>query len=644
MSWRVPRTVSRTRLWLGGIAAITVVLYAAGTQLLVLAAGAELEPGPLSVRWAARIASFVVAAAILWRWRWVHDRRRVALWIEEHEPQLNYALVTRLEPQYAGLAPQLDRLIEGYRTEPHIRRAARRAIAPAVLVAVAGIAVLALAAQEADPQPAFDAKGVPPAASGSGATLSEIVVHIAPPAYSGMRASELRNPETIRALAGSRVTVSGGDDGAAVEARLGEVSLEIAGDWRTGFTVPAAPQALRVRHTLSGVERVIVVEPVEDAPPRVQLTMPQRDTLFRTPPASIALAAELSDDLGLADAVIEYMISSGEGETFTARTGRVDARMFSGARSGRLSGRLTSEALRLGQGDVLSIRAVARDRNAVSGPGVGTSDTRTIRIARRDEYDSLSIETMAPVFGDSALLSQRMILQLTQALVRELPGLSRDSVVRRASAIAFDQERLRDRVHSIVYPGHEHADESPMEGEPPDHADPPDPVNADLRIAYDAMWEAGRELRVASPETAIPAMRTALDALDRARMANRVYLRGGTPRIVVDLQRVRLTGTERGRSSARSPRAAESDRNRLLAERLGAVASDTSMGAVVRANALNEIRVELLSVSPRAAAALADATAALRAGRDPAESIAAAMVELTGEPVVRATPAPWSGW
>jgi hypothetical protein len=644
MSRLVPRTVSHTQVWLAAIAIITVLLYAAGTQLFVLAVVPQFDPGLSGVRWAARITGFVVAAAVLWRWRWVHDRRRVALWIEEHEPRLNYALVTRLEPQYAGLAPRLDDVIQGYRTGPHIRRAARRAIAPAVLVAAAGIAVLALAAREAGPQPAFGTPGAPPTALRSGAALAEIVAHIAPPAYAGIRAFELRNPETIRALIGSRITVTGGDDGTVVQARLGEIPLEIAGDWRTGFTVPSAPQALRVRHTLAGVERVIVVEPVEDAPPRVQLTMPQRDTLYRTPPAGIAVAAELSDDLGLADAVIEYMISSGEGETFTARTGRVDARSFSGARSGRLSGRLSSETLRLGQGDVLSIRAVARDRNAVSGPGVGTSDTRTIRIARRDEYDSLSIETMAPVFGDSALLSQRMILQLTEALVRELPALSRDSIVRRASAIAFDQERLRDRVHSIVFPGHEHADESPMEGEPPDHADPPDPVNADLRIAYDAMWEAGRELRVASPETAIPPMRTALDALDRARMANRVYLRGGTPRIVVDLQRVRLTGTERGRSSVRSPRAAENDRARILAERLGAVASDSSMAAAARANALNEIRVEALSVSPRAAAPLADATAALRAGREPGESIAAAMAELTGEPLVRERPAPWSGW
>ena len=35
---------------------------------------------------------------------------------------------------------------------------------------------------------------------------------------------------------------------------------------------------------------------------------------------------------------------------------------------------------------------VARDANNVTGPGIGVSETRSLRIARADEYDSVAVE------------------------------------------------------------------------------------------------------------------------------------------------------------------------------------------------------------------------------------------------------------
>lgn len=642
---RAIASIDRVRMTLAVGAVVAAMSYGAAAMAAVLAFSnlGTLPAG--SARVAALLAATVAAAATLWRWRWARSRYRIALWLEERLPGLQYALVTSLEPRFAGLTPALEAQISGIALDPPTWRAVRRALLPAMLALAVGATFLR-ATSRPDVVWALRERSLTVATTADGpAPLAGTVVRVVAPAYAGGRAQELRDPETIAGLTGSRVTVTGRTDPDGVGARLGERILSVEGrPWSVTFIMPAVPGALRLDHSGSGAAHVIVVEPTADAPPRAQLTTPARDTLLRTPPASVAVRAEFSDDVGLGHAAIEYMISSGQDETFTARTGAAAARDFGGARTGQLSGTLTAATLQLGPGDVLSIRAVARDRNNVTGPGIGTSDTRTIRIARSDEFDSLAVEALAPVFGDSALLSQRVILQRTEALAREQSSLERATLVERASVLALDQERLRDRVHSIVYPGHEHADESPLAGEPPDHAEPADPVNVELRVAYEAMWEAGRELRIASPTTAVPPMRVAVEALDRARMADRRYLRGGIARVVVDLQRVRLTGTETGKSADRSPRAAADTVVRALSGRLEAIAAAADLTPAERANALSELRVELLRVNPQAAAALERASASLRAGRSAADDLATARTALAGTPAVRSGLVPWAAW
>ena len=634
----------RARGLLALIAAAEALSYATAAAALVLAlANFGVLPAG-TARIPAVLLGIFAAAAVAWRWRWVRSRGRVALWLEERIPRLQYALVTAIEPRFAELGAALESQMGGVQLNQPVWRAARRVLLPATLAVALGATAVA-ASSRTDLVAALRDRGVGAIAARPYVPLDEIVVRVVAPSYAGGGVREVRDPETIAGLVGSSVTIMGRVADSAVTARLGERALAVAGrPWRTGFVMPASPLALRLEHAPSAAARVIVVEPTADGPPRAQLTVPARDTLLRTPPPAVSVRAELSDDLGLAQTAIEYMISSGQEETYTARTGIAARRDFGGARTGQLSGTLSAATLRLGPGDVLSIRALARDRNNVGGPGLGTSDTRTIRIARSDEYDSLAVEAMAPVFGDSALLSQRVILQRTEALLRETPALSREAVVDRSSALALDQERLRNRVHSIVFPGHEHADESPLAGEPPDHADPADPVNVDLKEAYEAMWEAGRELRIASPATAVPAMRVAADALDRARMADRRYLRGGVARVVIDLERVRLTGTEKGSSAGRARRSAADTLLRALSGRLERIASARGMGQSAQANALSELRVELLGVSPQAAAALGRAAAALRSGRNAADEIVAARTALAGVPVVRDGVVPWSAW
>ena len=65
------------------------------------------------------------------------------------------------------------------------------------------------------------------------------------------------------------------------------------------------------------------------------------------------------------------------------------------------------------------------------------------------------------------------------------------------------------------------------------------------------MWSASGELEIGEPGKAIPFMKKALDALRAARSAERIYLRGKTTAVVVDIDRVRLQGKDKGSSSVR---------------------------------------------------------------------------------------------
>jgi hypothetical protein len=189
---------------------------------------------------------------------------------------------------------------------------------------------------------------------------------------------------------------------------------------------------------------------------------------------------------------------------------------------------------------------------------------------------------------------------------------------------------------------HAHGDEGPVVA-----------VNRPLLEAFNAMWEAERELGVASPRQALPHMRAALDAIQRARAAERLYLRGRPPRVVIDEARIRLAGKRDEMAPvARSPRA--SALNELLARRarFGAavqqLAADTGVNAKTAERAsgaidsLMVLRIDVLGEQPVLAAALASAIEDLRTGRDATHALLAARRALDGAPQ-RSKLSGWSG-
>jgi hypothetical protein len=405
-----------------------------------------------------------------------------------------------------------------------------------------------------------------------------------------------------------------------------------------------APLTLRDRN----YERVIVLDPRADAPPKIALSSPLRDTTLRAPRLVVHLNATATDDIGLSVGHFEYLITTGSGEVFKARMITTPVVQFGGNRGGSLSATLDLASLHLVEGDIVSMRALVQDGNTLSGPGVATSDTRTIRIARAGEYDSLAIEAAAPAPLDSSALSQRMLIAMTEQLVREQPKLTHEELVKRSTEIGDMEDRVRKRVEEILG-GAENVAAQAQAGEAPTveqmegTEENTGPKNPDLKAAYDALWEAVRSLQIAEPAPALPPMRVALKALDRARVANRLYLRGTPPKIIVDLERVRLSGKEKGSANSRTPRSfADSARARLSARFAGVL----NLIEKQPARAMTELammRVDALSSVPDFAAALGQVTDAIRAGRNATLPLLRARRALDGPPTVTPGLPQWTG-
>ena len=202
--------------------------------------------------------------------------------------------------------------------------------------------------------------------------------------------------------------------------------------------------------------------------------------------------------------------------------------------------------------------------------------------------------------------------------------------MKQATDIGSMEDRIRKRVYDILYQTEsQDAPADTEEAESDVHA----VLNKDLKQAYDALWDAVRSLQIAEPKPALPPMRIALAALDRARLAQRLYLRGTPPKIIVDLQRVRLSGKEKGISNVRTPRSfADSARVRLSAR------FNDALDLIQKrqdARALSELalmRVDALSSLPDFATALGQATDAIRTRRDATLPLLRARRALEGPP------------
>lgn len=585
----------------------------------------------------------------------------VALWIEERHPSLAYALVTAAGGPTSEAVEWQALSLPWWSSSRHaiVRRLAGPAVAAASMTAL--LVLLPPPTGLSATRPSGGAPVVGEATARDVDLLARIRVTVDPPAYAGRARTSSDDPTSVEALVGSRVTISGEGDARLVTATLDSLArpttAEEGGRWSVTVAMPLRPALVRLGARGGTRARLLVLAPVADAPPGVVLLLPVRDTVVRRATGVLALRAQLRDDIGLRDARFELVISSGEGENFTFRSAVIAPVRLAGAAHRVLDARLPLDSLALQPGDVLQLRAVARDGNSATGPGVGSSDTRSLRVARAGEYDSVSVDPAPPGEPEAQVLSQRMLINLTQALDRRRPRLERGVLLAESRRIATDQAKLRKRVGDIVFqrvggePLEEHADHAGHE----EHALPagkltPEAllklaeqatqgvagaamevegdetpilaVNKPLLEAFNAMWDAGRALEQGETDRALPPMRRALAAIERARQAERIYLRGRPAAVVIDIAKARLAGKDKGASTVREPRPPADPVVRRRAAAFARATALLARDAGAAADTLLVMRVEALGSAPALAAALEEAARVARRGDTAAIALA----------------------
>ena len=656
--------VRRTQRVLGAAAITQSLAWGLAATLAIIAIAAfigmlspEVARTVTTYRAVPELIGIIVAGFVLWRARRLVRTDRVALWIEERVPDLHYSLVTAMEHGSSPFAQGMEAAVARQDISGITWTNLRRRLVPAV-----GALLVAALLLYISPAAAFGRSGIlsgltggkPANAIPMGSRLNEIEAVVTPPAYTGQRASTVDDPSSVTALIGSRVTIRGSGTNAGITASIANNAQNVgsAGDaWSVSFIMPAKPAALALKDRQ--YDRIIVLDPRADNPPKIVLTSPARDATLRVPQLVVHLDASTSDDIGLNAGYFEYLISSGSGEIFNARTITTPPVRFNGSRSGSITATLSLADLKLSQGDVVSIRAIVSDVNTLSGPGLATSDTRTFRIARADEYDSVAVDPAAPLPVDTAAMSQRMLIIATEKIVKDKPKIQRKELVRRSGEIGDLEDKIRKRVEEVLYEldgGGEEAEADPsaapdpsktLEGEESDEGKTAS--NPDLFEAFNELWSAVRSLQIAEPDSALPHMRIALKALDRARLANRLYLRGTPPKVIVDVARVRLSGKDKGATNIRSPRTPQDSARVDLSRRFSDAVDLISTKPQEAARAFSLLQVQALSVSPQLATALGEAVDAFRKGRDATLPLLRARRALEGNPQSSPGLPAWSG-
>lgn len=660
----------------------------------------DLLQGPLPVVLA---MGFAVMVMVMWwhvsRWDQITPVR-AALWYEEHHP-CSHAVVTLLDVNGAQLPPEVAHRLAAAAAVPVSQRIpASTALHRAMWQAWRTPLTVTLVAMIALSLVAFVPEGVVARVVKAG-TVSTVVsnadrasplgpwdVDVVPPAYSGLPTRTLRDPGTVEALVGSRIRVSGAGSAAGLSAVLtvradstrpdAAMAVEaVTGGWQLSALMPAWPAVVRVATRIDS--RLLVLVPRADSLPQVRLSAPLGDSVYRDTVGTITLSAQVSDDLGLASAAFELILTSGSGERYLAKTMRLAPRTFGGERTGAISQQLSFGALGVAPGDVIHLRAVARDAHPASAREAGISETRSLRFARAEEYDSVAVEAAPPPAVDSSLLSQRMLLDMTEKLDARRPRITRELLVAEARKLALEQARIRRAVSAVVYQrlsgegqsehvhyegdGHDHgvtlqdgklvpsfggATSNVMPGATPPRTNanvtdesPIIAVNRPLLEAYNAMWDAGRALELGETRAAIPPMRLALEAIQRARAAERVYLRGRVRPVVVDLARVRLVGRDTGRASSRRPGASTPDPVRIADARLLRASEQLLLDPVAGRDSLVMLRLDAITFAPEFARALEAVLSALTAQRDASDALVRARRTLMKPTSVRGVSA-WS--
>ncbi len=547
----------------------------------------------------------------------------VALFVATRRPRDPLAIAAHLDRRVAALGDSAALLLAEARLPPLQRLQQRRAAvallahderelarllpwrplrrALALLLGGVALAVLLLIVPLPAPRArvvaARSAATAPPAIPPPTSLLRSLAVSVQPPPYTGhraRRASTLGTTAEEGATVRWRVEADRSVGGAALLFDESErLPLRRQRDGSFAATVRArSPRLLRLLlHDSRGAELwrspPARLDVTADRPPTLELLQPATTILERPAdrPGSIALAAALADDYGIAGAELVVTVATGRDEQVSFAEQRRPLAVRRGALStgGRQVVRHAVDLAALGFGaeSEVYLRLEARDGRRLDParppePNLVRSPSVVVR-PQVERQESVPLGEGLPLLAAPELFrSQRQIVLDTQKLIAEAPRLAAAEVMRRSRAIGFDQRALRLRYGTLL--GQEFEEGRPVGGDGDEHgaagdehaeatgpalggvADAvpgglshqhdseesatffPDPVRRKLKAMLGAMWDAERELQTGAPRAALPHELRALDLLKQVQQADRVYVRkAGGETAPLDPAR-RLTG------------------------------------------------------------------------------------------------------
>lgn len=535
----------RRRLRVTGVARALMIAAAGAGALAAGLAGAGVPPAEARLYGGAAV--FVIAAvasAAQWR-RWTIARtvRR----LESVLPSSQHVIATaaqvlagRLRSPHPVvreelLAGAVDRLEDA---RPDRVWPLRQPIALALGMMAALICLLV-----ALPEPhSIGAIAEPPRISPGDGRTPRLQVTVTPPDYTGLEPMVLTDPQTIDAIAGSRVRIEvAGAEGAALIGPDGSTA-PFAQEGGTAWSELTAERSrsvvVRMGEAGHSIDRLLWLRVEPDRLPVVRIVEPARDLVFGDVPGTVPIAIEARDDLGLAAVALRYTRVAGLGENFTFEEGEWPLRIERRA-PGLFVARATLSLASLGlqDGDTLVYRAVARDARPEGGES--RSESYLIEIGRLSGLASGGVDV--PEVRDRYALSQQMVIIKTERLHARRESLPRDARAEEARLLAVEQRMVR--AEFVFMTGGEVADEVEEAEHSHEIAEGrlENAAHREILAAIHEMSRAEEALNGADTARALVHERAALQALQRAFDRRRYLLRTLPERSRIDPRR-RLTG------------------------------------------------------------------------------------------------------
>ncbi len=287
--------------------------------------------------------------------------------------------------------------------------------------------------------------------------------------------------------------------------------------------------------------------------------------------------ALVSDDYGLASAVVIATVSKGSGESVKFREEQLsfDNPIPEGSKKVSLRKKINLDRMGMEPGDELYFYVQVSDVK-YPNPNISKGETyfANIRDTITDVFEvdgSMGVDQMPDYFR-----SQRQLIIDTEKLIKEKPKLSKQEFNSKSNELAFDQKALRikygefmgdestlginsseeshDEEEDNLLSEYEHAhdtenesnlvaddhDEHDEEGEGDtedplhsyvhDHDDPEEAtlytksLKAQLRMALNEMWDAELHLRLYHPEESLPVQYSILRRLQDIKNSARIYV------------------------------------------------------------------------------------------------------------------------